>query len=378
MSCLHGSDQPKAGPSDVCAKQDIGFSPSQGLARPSSLTRSSGLMRSAATFALLGGVATLMAGCAQAPHQNLALSTRPQVDPRYGVVASPRVALAGQTIHTGGGHYFVGRPYTVAGHTYYPSTKKYDKVGMASWYGADFHGRRTANGEVFNMNAITAASKTMPLPSYARVTNLANRRSIIVRVNDRGPYAKGRIMDVSKNVAVLLGFINAGTGHVRVQYVAPAPLAGHDTKMLMASLRSDGMPATLPGMALQPGTMLAANPSHANRNGEQIAMATYGAASLQPGGVAHNGAPTLHFASARVPLPPTRPFQISAPAAGHAPAMHSAEVTRRAPMDGNAKPHVEKVSFYDSAPIPLSEHFVKSRPVDLTAALRLRPLNQGQ
>ncbi len=339
MPCLHESFQLKAGDVGVCAEK--------GAVPPFS----SRLMRSTVTFSMLGGVAALMAGCAQAPHQNLALSSRPQVDPKYGVVASPRVALAGQKIHTGGGRYFVGRPYTVAGHTYYPSTKKYDAVGMASWYGADFHGRRTANGEVFNMNAITAANKTMPLPSYARVTNLANKRSIIVRVNDRGPYAKGRIMDVSKNVAVLLGFINAGTGHVRVQYVAPAPLGGHDTKMLMASLRTDGEPATLGGSMLPAGTMLASNP--ARHQSETMAMADLGAARTSTA----NGLALTH-----VPLPPIRPYQISAPVQQHHPdarvAVHSAR-----------KPHVEDVSFYDSSPIGLSDHFVKSGPMKLTAGL---------
>lgn len=372
MPWMHESNQPEAGAGELCEKSGFGAKPDNGPSQISRLMLSSKLMRSTATFGLLSGVAALMAGCAQAPHQNLALSTRPQVDPKYGVVASPRVALAGQTIHTGGGHYFVGRPYTVAGHTYYPSTRRYDKVGMASWYGADFHGRRTANGEVFNMNAITAASKTMPLPSYARVTNLANQRSIIVRVNDRGPYAKGRIMDVSKNVAMLLGFINAGTGHVRVQYVAPAPLGGHDTKTLMASLRTDGAPATLPGMALPPGTMLASNPSGAYRHGEQMAMADYSAASLRHSASVQNPAAMKDTFPAHVPLPPTRPFRISAPAQSQALA------TRRGPMAISSKPHVEKVSFYDSAPIPLSEHFTKTKPVDLTAVLRLHPINQGQ
>ncbi|MBV1707789.1 MAG: septal ring lytic transglycosylase RlpA family protein [Hyphomicrobiales bacterium] len=315
-------------------------------------------MRTSATCALLSGVAVLMAGCAQAPHQNIALSSGPQIDPRYGVAASPRVALAGEKIHTGGGHYFVGRPYVVAGHTYYPSTKKYDKVGMASWYGADFHGRRTANGEIFSMAAISAASKTMPLPSYARVTNLTNKRSIIVRVNDRGPYAKGRIMDVSKNAATLLGFIRQGTALVHVQYLSPAPLGGHDTKMLMASLRTDGQPATLNGITLPPGTMLASNQVHHAR---QMAMADLGAGAAQASSAAR---PT----ATHVPLPPVRPFQISVPP--RAPARHVARI--------HDKPHVEKVSFYDSAPIALSNHFVKTGPVNLTDALKMRPLDPAQ
>ncbi len=347
MPCLKVSRQSQAGAGAFRARKDR------------RLWTSPQFMRTSSTFALLGGVAVLMAGCAQAPHQNLALSSKSQIDPKYGVVASPRVALAGEKIHTGGGHYFVGRPYVVAGHTYYPSTKSYNKVGMASWYGADFHGRRTANGEVFSMAAISAASKTMPLPSYARVTNLTNKRSIIVRVNDRGPYAKGRIMDVSKNAATLLGFIQQGTALVHVQYLAPAPLGGHDTKMLMASLRTDGQPATLNGMALPPGTMLASNPK---RHDQQLAMANLDAAALRQGAAATN------HAAANVPLPPMRPFQISVPA--RAPQRHVARV--------HAKPHVEKVSFYDSSPIALSNHFVKTGPLNLTDALKMRSLDTAQ
>ena len=118
---------------------------------------------------------------------------------------------------------------------------------MASWYGDAFHGRRTANGEVYDMRSLTAAHPTMPLPSYARVTNLGNGYSMIVRVNDRGPYHAGRIMDVSSRVADMLDFKGAGTAKVKVEYVGPAPLAGTDDSTLVASLRTDGTPATLDG-----------------------------------------------------------------------------------------------------------------------------------
>src|SRR3712207_5054080 len=104
------------------------------------------------------------------------------------------LATACSSTHSGrsntGGHYHIGKPYTVAGKTYYPrEDPNYQAVGEASWYGSAFHGRRTANGEVFNMHALTAAHPTLPLPSYVRVTNLANNCSIVVRVNDRGPFA---------------------------------------------------------------------------------------------------------------------------------------------------------------------------------------------
>ena len=113
-----------------------------------------------------------------------------KVDPRYGVAASARVVEPGQPVPKGGGVYRIGQPYDVAGRVYVPEENiNYSAVGMASWYGDDFHGRYTANGEVFDMHGISAAHPTLPLPSYVRVTNLANSRSIIVRVNDRGPYA---------------------------------------------------------------------------------------------------------------------------------------------------------------------------------------------
>ncbi len=125
---------------------------------------------------------------------------------KYGH-ASPKMIADGQPVPKGGGQYLVGHPYNVAGHTYVPSEmSSYTAVGMASWYGAAFHGRRTANGEVYDMGSITAAHPTMPLPSYARVTNLSNGYSVIVRVNDRGPYHGGRVMDVSSRAADVLGF----------------------------------------------------------------------------------------------------------------------------------------------------------------------------
>jgi rare lipoprotein A len=118
---------------------------------------------------------------------------------------------------------------------------------MASWYGAAFHGRRTANGEVYDMSSFSAAHPTMPLPSYARVTNLSNGYSIIVRVNDRGPYHGGRVMDVSSRVADVLDMKAMGTARVKVEYVGPAPMEGSDDSQLLASLRTDGSPANMIG-----------------------------------------------------------------------------------------------------------------------------------
>jgi rare lipoprotein A len=121
-----------------------------------------------------------------------------------------------------GGYYKVGSPYQVQGEWYYPGVDySYDETGIASWYGPDFHGKYTANGEIYNMNDLTAAHPTLPLPSIVRVTNLDNGRSIVVRINDRGPYVRGRIIDLSRRAAQLLGVIGPGTAKVRVQILAP-------------------------------------------------------------------------------------------------------------------------------------------------------------
>lgn len=154
----------------------------------------------------------------------------------FGVAASPRVTWS-KYPKRGGGRYMVGQPYQVRGKWYVPKDQpNYVAQGTASWYGNDFHGRLTANGEIFSANSITGGHPTLPLPSYVRVTNLDNGRALTVRINDRGPYMDGRIIDLSQRSAELLGFINQGTADVKVQYVGPAPLNGDDTRMLLASL----------------------------------------------------------------------------------------------------------------------------------------------
>ncbi len=117
-----------------------------------------------------------------------------------------------------GGVYKVGSPYKIMGKWYYPAEDyNYSEVGMASWYGDDFHAKKTANGERYDMNTLTAAHRTLPLPSIVRVTNLENGRSLVLRVNDRGPYAKDRIIDISKRGAQLLGYQTKGVTKVRVE-----------------------------------------------------------------------------------------------------------------------------------------------------------------
>jgi len=200
-----------------------------------------------------------------------------KIDPRYGVSSSERVIEPGQPVPKGGGVYRVGKPYVVAGREYVPQEDaNYSAVGMASWYGDDFHGRYTANGEVFDMNSISAAHPTMPLPSYARVTNLANHRSIIVRVNDRGPYAQNRLIDVSVRTAKLLGFYGDGLTRVKVEYVGRAPLTGSDDRKLEATLR-------------EPGVQVASTKGYAP---------TY-----------FDSRPLTQL-SARVPAPPDRPYRL--------------------------------------------------------------------
>lgn len=171
-----------------------------------------------------------------------------RVDPKYGVSSSPRVVAFGEPVPKGGGTYRVGKPYVVAGRTYVPEEDvNYRAEGMASWYGDDFHGRLTANGEVFDMASLTAAHPTLPMPSYARVTNVSNGKSLIVRVNDRGPYHGNRLIDVSNKAAELLEFKGNGVAKVRVEYVGRAPLEGSDDRQLLATLRT-GVPAPSPSM----------------------------------------------------------------------------------------------------------------------------------
>jgi rare lipoprotein A len=139
------------------------------------------------------------------------------LSPRYGVSRQCACRAPGEPIPKGGGYNRVGAPYSIGGRTYTPEENpSYRAEGVASWYGPDFHGRQTANGEVFDMQSISAAHPTMPLPSYARVTNLSNHKSVIVRVNDRGPYGGNRLIDVSVRAANLLGFYGSGLAPVRV------------------------------------------------------------------------------------------------------------------------------------------------------------------
>lgn len=189
-----------------------------------------------------------MGACLMLANCNSQTAGFSRLDPKYGVSSSPRVVGAGEPVPKGGGTYRVGKPYVVAGRTYVPEENvNYRAEGMASWYGDAFHGRLTANGEVFDMASLTAAHPTLPIPSYARVTNVKNGKSLIVRVNDRGPYHGNRLIDVSNKAAELLEFKGNGIARVRVEYVGRAPLEGSDDRQLMATLRT-GEPAPSPSV----------------------------------------------------------------------------------------------------------------------------------
>lgn len=194
-------------------------------------------------------IAAIAVGCSNGERTGVA-SSGSRVDPRYGTSSSPRLFGETDRIPKGGGNYKIGAPYKVAGRWYFPAEDhNYNRTGAASWYGTAFHGRKTANGEVFDMWALTAAHPTLPLPSYAYVTNLDNGRTVLVRVNDRGPYAHDRVIDLSRMTARMLGTEAQGLGRVQVRYAGRAPLDGDDTheRRFLASQPWSRQFTSLPG-----------------------------------------------------------------------------------------------------------------------------------
>ena len=248
---------------------------------------------------------------------------------KYGR-ASPRVVADGAEVPKGGGKYHVGNPYRIAGKTYYPSERSvgHSQAGMASWYGEAFHGRKTANGEVYDRRSYTAAHPTMPLPSYARVTNLRNNYSVIVRVNDRGPYHGGRVMDVSERVAHALEFKHLGTARIKIDYLGKAGLGGSDDVKLAASLRRDGAPASSDGIGGGSTVMVASNepvfrPAATPRPAAPVAAAYTARNSPSASPIPSiteeqdDAAPAAAASSAPltpvrgIPTPPDRPFDLN-------------------------------------------------------------------
>lgn len=142
-------------------------------------------------------------------------------------------------IPRGGGKFHVGKPYQVAGKWFTPKVQPgYDRKGAASWYGEAFHRRKTSNGEYFDMHMMTAAHPTLPLPSYAKVTNLETGTTIVVRINDRGPFVGTRIIDLSKRSAEALDFKSKGKANVRVQWIGNAPLNDQGSHLAMMNKRA--------------------------------------------------------------------------------------------------------------------------------------------
>lgn len=176
------------------------------------------------SLALVGLVTASLAACASSPERHSSYpASVPSAPPQTSGMAAPVDIDVAGLIATESGHQKVGNPYRVGSRTYRPQRDdRYDRTGIASWYGPNFHGRPTANGEVFDQYAMTAAHTTLPIPSIAEVTNLENGRSVIVRVNDRGPFVDDRIIDMSRAAATELGYVGSGLARVRVRYLGPA------------------------------------------------------------------------------------------------------------------------------------------------------------
>jgi rare lipoprotein A len=329
---------------------------------------SSALSKNVAALA----AAALLAGCAQ--NQQGANTRRGFSPSEYGVPASPRVVAMGEPVPRGGGVYRVGRPYVVRGRTYTPRhDPSHEETGIASWYGDDFHGRRTANGEIYDMYALSAAHPTLPMPSYARVTSLTNGRSVVVRINDRGPFHSNRVIDLSKRAAQVLDM--RGLGRVRVTYFGRAPLDGNDD-WLVTTVQERGRPVPPQQVA-----MMAPVPDWARRRPspssivqtalrETLAPIPLERPREQPVQVASlgQGAPVARSAPApaAAPAPPTaeRPLQQTiaaalrtsappqvAPPAGAPLALASAApgaaTAPRAPRTGQGAPFVHVGTFRD-------------------------------
>ena len=237
---------------------------------------------------------------------SLGLAHCGKVSNKYGVPASSRVVGLGDEVPKGGGIYRIGKPYVVAGQTYTPEENpNYSAEGLASWYGDDFHGRQTANGEVYDMNSLSAAHPTLPIPSYVRVTNLRNKRSVIVRINDRGPFHAGRVIDVSVRTAKLLAFYDEGTTRVRVDFVGKASLAGSDDAKLAATLRhgDSPTPAATPTVVASNSTQFLGqffNPKPLTRNAVETPVEA-------PAPAARRVATTTEVASRPLRAPPSAP-----------------------------------------------------------------------
>nr|WP_036496238.1 MULTISPECIES: septal ring lytic transglycosylase RlpA family protein [unclassified Neisseria] len=164
---------------------------------------------------------TFFAGLAAVLSLTACAGAQPAADPSppsAAASAAPKVSVKAEPLHKS-----ANLSYKVAGKRYQPAKKveNFSQTGKASWYGPGFHGKKTSNGERFDMGSLSAAHRTLPIPSYARVTNLANGKSVVVRINDRGPFHGNRVMDVSKAAAQQLGFVRTGTAQVKIEQIVP-------------------------------------------------------------------------------------------------------------------------------------------------------------
>jgi rare lipoprotein A len=236
-----------------------------------------GRMRASAPMVIIG---LALAGCGSQPHTG--------------------------TYHSGGNHYVaghpmyrVGEPYEIKGVWYHPAVDyNYDKTGTASWYGEQFHGRYTANGEIFDLNQLTAAHTTLPMPCIVEVTNLQNGRSLQLRVNDRGPFVDGRLIDVSRRAAQLLGFETKGTTPVRVRILKDASI-----QVAEEAMHNGGGAIMLAQAASVPPPMA------------QAALQPYAANGLPPSALAANvvAGPIVDTQTAALPPPARSPNVVAGP-----------------------------------------------------------------
>lgn len=245
-----------------------------------------------AAFATVLLASASLAACSTIPAPKLSTRLPGAGDPGGGSLPSGA-----------GGRYKVGLPYQVAGIWYTPKEEpNYDQTGTASWYGDDFHMKPTANGEIFDMHAVSAAHTTLPMPSIVEVTNLDNGRKIQVRVNDRGPFVGNRLIDLSHEAARQLGYDQKGLAHVRVKYVGPATLGGPDTGLRYAKATpapgpvqpaplapvtvqaQDLPPAPVAPVAVAPSYRIQAGAFASQDNAQKVAtqLQANGAASIEP------------------------------------------------------------------------------------------------
>ncbi len=229
-------------------------------------------VRLACGLGLLAVSALWLTGCAET---QLAVHAAKEIKEETGEGAEPSVPSAGR--------YKIGKPYQIQGTWYYPRVQyDYEETGIGSWYGPGFDGKPTANGETYDQDDLTAAHRTLPMPSMVRVTNLENGRSLKLRINDRGPFARGRIIDVSRRAAGLLGFQQSGTAKVRVELIES------ESRQLAAAAQSgqtdDPVPLAVPTVAVAVAPLGAPTP------------APTAAPSAAPGSVAALGRQSLRAA----------------------------------------------------------------------------------